>query len=605
MRILDTINLIRKKIAQNQVEDAFKLLADLRKERKVLDEVILQSSRYKSLLEEKRLGTVSVDNVRAIQNRLTSALLDFLNELEENEKARLKKDTFDIRKEYHKNLKTRKDATSKFIAGQRLIDIGQFFYDRVLALKKLKSLLVDERYRLISIVGRGGIGKTGLVSKVLCEIEKNQQMLLEKTINGIVFSSTRTNGISLERIFLDCSDLFSEKKKVRIISIWTDIKKEILKKIDFLLGELSQGNFIIVLDNFEDLLGHKNEIVDPNLLLFFERCLLTQSNVKLLVTTRKPINFPVELYKFDKRIILTEGLPVEESVKLLRELDLNKEFGVFEADKNILEEICSLVKGVPRALEIIISILANNPLLSLSDLANVYFDQELVVEKLIKDNYSGLDEVSQMILQASSVYSRPVPLSAIDFMLREFITIPAKARINFLIRSYALYLNRSSGEVFLHPADRDYIYHSIPQDGDFCKINLELIAAKYYNEISLSSDHWKDIFDIETKLHEFQHYVNADEIDMAARLLNKIDHNFLTLWGYSDRVLEMREKLTGKIKDKKLEALHHSYLGYTCYAACKYDMAIKNESYALELFEKDGNDEGGYFFNWEFGAHIS
>lgn len=56
---------------------------------------------------------------------------------------------------------------------------------------------------LVSVIGPGGMGKTALVSKVLRDLEKNRWPHTDDIpLDGIVYLSTRTAGISLERLFL-------------------------------------------------------------------------------------------------------------------------------------------------------------------------------------------------------------------------------------------------------------------------------------------------------------------------------------------------------------------------------------------------------------------
>src|SRR5258708_37476550 len=57
--------------------------------------------------------------------------------------------------------------------------------------------LLNQHAKLISINGRAGSGKTGLVCKVLAELKNNREL------DGIVCRSADITGISLCRILLD------------------------------------------------------------------------------------------------------------------------------------------------------------------------------------------------------------------------------------------------------------------------------------------------------------------------------------------------------------------------------------------------------------------
>ncbi len=59
----------------------------------------------------------------------------------------------------------------KKIVGIRMFDSTNYFLDREIYLEKIHSSLNKEGIKVISIIGRGGIGKTALVSKILQDIE--------------------------------------------------------------------------------------------------------------------------------------------------------------------------------------------------------------------------------------------------------------------------------------------------------------------------------------------------------------------------------------------------------------------------------------------------
>ncbi len=59
------------------------------------------------------------------------------------------------------------------VIGQRLSSATDYFVDRDVERAKVEMLLMKPFTRIVSIVGRGGIGKTALVSKVLGDLELN------------------------------------------------------------------------------------------------------------------------------------------------------------------------------------------------------------------------------------------------------------------------------------------------------------------------------------------------------------------------------------------------------------------------------------------------
>ncbi len=473
--------------------------------------------------------------------------------------------------------------SKKTIVGQRLTDLGDQFFDREDERRSLSSLLHDEHIKLISVIGRGGIGKSGLVSKVLGELENDSlaNVGTKLTIHGIAYLSTRTRGISLERIFHDCCQWLAPEDQQYILSVWTDSVLEIKDKVLELLSYLGAGTHIILLDNMEDLLDEDSRIMDSQISTFIEIVLTTPCMLKLIVTTRRPIYLPIALAKYDARVLLNDGLPVPEAVKLLRVLDVNGEFGLVNAKEDVLEKIVAIVRGVPRALEIVTSILANDPFLTLEELAekDYIFSQNEFVESLVKENYRSLSFHERRILEVLSVFGRSVPVVAVEYVLRDlYENSVTPILIRRLASIHTVEIDRKQKTIHLHPIDRDYIYSQLPREmgnSDFSVQALEKRVAEYYDSVAASSKDWINAESLENQLFQFEHLVRAAEFNAAAKLMEEIDYDYLTIWGYIDRVISMRKKLLGNITDAVLNTKNLNGIGYAFYVAGRYPEVVE------------------------------
>lgn len=89
--------------------------------------------------------------------------------------------------------------------GVHLSDVANF-KNRIYEQQRLSELLARPTTRIVSLVSRGGMGKTAIASKVLANLEVNRRSHIEQgdihlPVDGIIYLGTRNGGISLERIF--------------------------------------------------------------------------------------------------------------------------------------------------------------------------------------------------------------------------------------------------------------------------------------------------------------------------------------------------------------------------------------------------------------------
>lgn len=234
--------------------------------------------------------------------------------------------------------KSHDDQKHVRIVGQRPQDVVNHFKDRAQEQRTIKQLLTEPTTHLVSVIGHGGMGKTALACKVLRDLEQYRWPHTDDNlpVDGIVYCSTRTAGINLERLFLDCAKMLGGEQEKRLNAIWTNSQIDTEDKILRLLEALSDGRYVILLDNLNDLLDSEGKILDQDLLLFFEHSLTAVSGARLLATTRLAMTFRREVMRYDQQVKLLEGLPIEDGVALLRELDPNAEYGLRDAARNNL-----------------------------------------------------------------------------------------------------------------------------------------------------------------------------------------------------------------------------------------------------------------------------
>jgi|GEM_PF-3569811 len=447
------------------------------------------------------------------------------------------------------------------VVGLRPLDVIEFFKDRVKERHMVSQLLVDPHSRLVSIIGRGGMGKTAIARITLHNIEQSQWQHTETSlpVNGIAYLSTITTGISWEKIFTYCSRMFDPEIATKLQRIWENRQLALDEKISQLVTACSNGLYILLLDNFEEMLNDQGEIVDEDLSLFLEKALLSQTSLRLLITSRIPLLLKRSLAAFDKQIHLREGLPLADAVQLLRDLDPNSNYGLYDALETQLTALAKMTHGVPRALESVVGILANDPFLDTNELLKDFFQREDVVRDLIEENYRRLDLPARRVLQALSVFRRPVMQLAIEYLLSGFdksINVPTTVRR--LINIHIISVDRTSKTIYLHPIDQDYAYSQIP-DGPvqallYSKRSLESRAADYYAQVKISRKAWHSINEIQYHMLEIEHRIRADEYNKAAEVLLEISTEAADR-GYAHTLRGIYTAILEKVSDKRLRML--------------------------------------------------
>jgi hypothetical protein len=166
----------------------------------------------------------------------------------ETQRQRIAVGLAEQRKQLTEAAQQRRDQQRLAVVGRRPLGTVDYFKNRQREQETIGQLLAEPTTRLVSVIGHGGMGKTALASKVLRDLEKHRWPHTDEDIplDGIVYLSTRTAGISLERLFLDCAKMLSGDIEKRLNAIWTNSKLETEDKISDLLKALKNGVYVIL-----------------------------------------------------------------------------------------------------------------------------------------------------------------------------------------------------------------------------------------------------------------------------------------------------------------------------------------------------------------------
>jgi hypothetical protein len=131
------------------------------------------------------------------------------------------------------------------VVNLRPLDVTHTFRDRLREVQALCEHLADPSVRLVSIVGRGGMGKTALASRVLADLERGVLPVpgeeKELAIDGILYLSARGTGLGLERIYTDVGRMLGEPTASKLAGRWASRDAPLAAKVEYLLESMQEG----------------------------------------------------------------------------------------------------------------------------------------------------------------------------------------------------------------------------------------------------------------------------------------------------------------------------------------------------------------------------
>jgi hypothetical protein len=341
-----------------------------------------------------------------------------------------------------------------------------YFKGRYIETKQVVNFLEDPIQRLMTIVGRGGVGKTAMVCRLLKGLESGElpDGLGAMKVDGIVYlTESGSHRVNFANLFYDLCKLLPAEAANALDAVYKNPQASAASKMSALLDQFTAGKVVLLLDNFEPLISIEAfDIADAELDESL-RALLhgAHSMVKVILTTRVA---PRGLNLFEpnrQRVLnLDSGLEQKHTIEMLREMDADGQLGLKSADPELLKRTNERTLGFPRALEALFAILASDRYTTLEELLAMP-TPENVVEALVGEAFNRLDTNAQKVMQALAVYNRPVTPAAVDYLLAPYL--PAMDSAPILQRLANMrFARKESGRFYLHPVDREYAFAIIP-----------------------------------------------------------------------------------------------------------------------------------------------
>jgi len=483
-----------------------------------------------------------------------------------------------------------------------------WFQDRQVETGLLAKYVTDPGIRVVTVAGRGGIGKTAMVCRLLKGLEAGRIPDVEGesaaiTVGGIVYLSRNgTHQVEYPALVADLLRLLPAGAAQRLQRMYQDPQHSPVEMMLALLEAFPAGEPVVVLlDNLESVIDAERETLTEQALHQALAAVLTgpAHAVTVIATTRV---VPGTLLKVEparqRQLRLNEGLGSPDAELVLRALDDDGRLGLRDAPGELLDELRQHTRGFPRALEAVKAILDGDDTLTPQDLLDRtrHLPEDQVVQVLVGEAYQLLDAPAQQVMQALAVYPAPVSAVGVDFLLRPVkpTTDAAPILTRLVRRQLVRFQDR---RYYLHPIDRDYARSQLPagSPGDspatFTLTGLQARAADYYAQIRTPRESWRTLDDVRPQLAEFELRCDTGDYDTAATVLQDIDFDYLRVWGHYRTLVGLRGRIDGRITDPALNATHLANLG-NCYLMLgDYRQAIDLHAQALVIARDIGDRE--------------
>ena len=485
-----------------------------------------------------------------------------------------------------------------------------YFQNRHVETNLIGDFLKDESRRLMTVVGRAGIGKTAMVCRLLKGLESGHlpDDGGQLSVYGIVYlSTTGSRRVNVPNLYADLSRLLPEDTSHQLDILYKDPLSNTASKMQALLAEFPTGLTVLLLDNFEDVIDSETfDIRDVELDEALRALLnLPHHAVKVILTTRlAPRALALVQPGRQTRLDLDEGLPHPFAENILREMDTDGKVGLKTAPADLLAEARERTRGYPRALEALFAILSADRYTTLQEVLKdaERLLPENVVEILVGEAFDRLDLTTEKVMQALAIYARPVTSAAVDYLLQPHLPgVNSTPVLNRLVTMK--FVRKETGRYYLHPVDRAYAFKLLPrgQEADrleedappFTQFALLHRGAEYFHNTRTPPESWKTIDDLTPQLAEFDLRYSGQDYNQAARVLLELDA-YPLLWGYYRLVAQLHERLQNQLSDPRLKLSSMGNLARAYHSTGHYQQAITYHEQAIAVARQveDRSGEG-------------
>jgi WD40 repeat protein/transcriptional regulator with XRE-family HTH domain len=292
------------------------------------------------------------------------------------------------------------------------IDVSVFF-GRSAELNTLNKYIIEDRCRLITLLGMGGIGKTALSIKAIQSIENKFEFIIWRSLR---------NTPSLEKILADLIQFLSKQKQI-------NLPDSLEQKISLLLQYLRSSRCLLMLDNVESILEGSNKSLNSLVIKYrtgyenydnlLKAIAQTQHQSCLILTSREPPpGFSVlEGENLPVRCLQLKGLSYTEGQKILSFK------GSCSGSEREWQSLVDRYGGNPLALKIVSSAIQDFFNGSITEFIRVLQQDTFIfddIRDLLQQQFERLTLLEQQIMYWLAVNREPVSIQDLqqDFVVK-------------------------------------------------------------------------------------------------------------------------------------------------------------------------------------------
>nr|WP_296075687.1 AAA family ATPase [uncultured Actinoplanes sp.] len=454
-----------------------------------------------------------------------------------------------IREEYEPDAAP-DDRAGVVIAGRPPEIPPNEFRDRVQQLGDLERDVTDANVRLVALTGVAGIGKTGVLSRLLDRVGTPDSPVIARRF--VYLPALGHRPVNASTLVWELARTVVEPEAIRPLLEVLRRSQPMVDKLDAVLRTLQRTEVVVLVDNAEELIDDRGELQDRELGRIVDRLLSADDHrVRLVLATRRtPDGLLGRAGDRGRRVRIGEGLPSKDARDFLNRLD-GEGLGVLaDADRHDQEWLAELTGGSPRLLELAFDVLRGSPGQTLAWLVRMMapIDPAALPGQLIEWIFKELDPVDRRVVQALAIYRWPVRHSAVGYLLRDLV--PGQnvgARLNDLCRRR---LARRDGPFYFLPRDPDgaYVLKTIDQ-GDASetpRLTREFLyrrAADYFAALRPPTATVREAGQLRPDFMEIDLRICAGQFERAEDLIAAIEDAHLLRWGQNGTLIPMLERL--------------------------------------------------------------
>jgi tetratricopeptide (TPR) repeat protein len=444
---------------------------------------------------------------------------------------------------------------------------GDIFVGRQIEQRQIARALKGGDARCIMILGPGGIGKSSLAARAVEQTEEYFHAVLTIGCKSV----PTADQILLEVntfLALNGNNMFDQVMEAPL---------DIAQKIEYLPQALNASRYLIIFDNFEDMLDATKEphVVKDELVRHLLETLTTNlRESRVMITSRLDFLFTRDSrYQGNILPVLLPDLTIMEAFRLIANMPaLSNTTG---EEKRLIYEKAG---GSPYIIDLVAAAAKDVPI------GNVLLDikepqKKFVETTLLNKLYGWLpDEATKKFFRHASVYRKPVNQ---DFLVA---LGGDDERIGYLLHKSLL--NRIAESTYeMHTNTRSFAFDMHEQlDGASGLKESKITAAEMYLNAGTEKG------DADDFLESRWFFYSAGEYNKAGRLVQNLTEP-LHRWGFINLVRGLNEETVESATDVvKADALHN--LGIIHYAQGRYEEAEKMYQESLKLAKELGDKSG-------------